>query len=86
MPAQYETRPVVGYLKRSKLAMNRSRNIVFVITGIAWDAVGKRLFVTGKWWPKLFEVALSQLKGGRANAAAIEQARKRCIPQDTNVF
>jgi len=27
-----------------------------VLNGIAYDAVGKRLFVTGKLWPKLFEV------------------------------
>lgn len=29
-----------------------------VLNGIAWDAAGKRLFVTGKWWPTLFEIAL----------------------------
>ncbi|WEK19048.1 MAG: glutaminyl-peptide cyclotransferase [Candidatus Pedobacter colombiensis] len=29
-----------------------------VLNGIAWDVVGKRLFVTGKKWPKLFEVKL----------------------------
>jgi len=27
-----------------------------VLNGIAYDAAGDRLFVTGKWWPKLFEV------------------------------
>ncbi len=27
-----------------------------VLNGIAWDAKGKRLFVTGKYWPKLFEI------------------------------
>lgn len=27
-----------------------------VLNGIAWDAEGKRLFVTGKNWPKLFEI------------------------------
>lgn len=27
-----------------------------VLNGIAYDAVGKRLFVTGKYWPKLFEI------------------------------
>ena len=27
-----------------------------VLNGIAWDAKGKRLFVTGKKWPKLFEI------------------------------
>lgn len=29
-----------------------------VLNGIAWDAVGKRLFVTGKKWPKLYEIKL----------------------------
>lgn len=29
-----------------------------VLNGIAWDARGKRLFVTGKWWPRLFEIKL----------------------------
>lgn len=30
-----------------------------VLNGIAWDNVGKRLFVTGKKWPHLFEVKIS---------------------------
>ncbi len=29
-----------------------------VLNGIAWDARHKRLFVTGKHWPKLFEIRL----------------------------
>jgi glutamine cyclotransferase len=29
---------------------------VDVLNGIAYDAQGDRLFVTGKWWPKLFEI------------------------------
>lgn len=29
-----------------------------VANGIAWDARGRRLFVTGKNWPKLFEIRL----------------------------
>lgn len=29
-----------------------------VLNGIAWDEQGKRLFVTGKKWPKLFEITL----------------------------
>ena len=31
---------------------------VDVLNGIAYDAAGDRLFVTGKWWPKLFEIQL----------------------------
>jgi glutamine cyclotransferase len=29
-----------------------------VLNGIAWDAAGERLFVTGKLWPTLFEIRL----------------------------
>jgi glutaminyl-peptide cyclotransferase len=31
-----------------------------VLNGIAYDAKGDRLFVTGKNWPKLFEIRLKK--------------------------
>ena len=31
-----------------------------VLNGIAYDAEHDRLFVTGKWWPKLFEIKLTR--------------------------
>ena len=31
-----------------------------VLNGIAWDAEGKRLFVTGKLWTQLFEIRVTQ--------------------------
>lgn len=30
-----------------------------VLNGIAWDSERQRLFVTGKYWPKLYEIALA---------------------------
>jgi glutaminyl-peptide cyclotransferase len=33
-----------------------------VLNGIAYDAIGDRLFVTGKRWPKLFEIRLKKKK------------------------
>ena len=36
----------------------RGRGIDNVLNGIAYDADGDRLFVTGKRWPKLFEIEL----------------------------
>lgn len=33
-----------------------------VLNGIAWDAKKKRLFVTGKYWPQLFEIALTDCR------------------------
>lgn len=34
----------------------------FVLNGIAWDSKGKRLFITGKKWDKLFQIKLGQLQ------------------------
>ena len=31
-----------------------------VLNGIAWDEASRRLFVTGKNWPKLFEIRLTE--------------------------
>ncbi|HEX7288224.1 MAG TPA: glutaminyl-peptide cyclotransferase, partial [Candidatus Angelobacter sp.] len=31
-----------------------------VLNGIAYDAVGRRLFVTGKLWPSVFEIKLEK--------------------------
>ncbi len=33
-----------------------------VLNGIAWDAENRRLFVTGKNWPKLFEIRLTAVE------------------------
>ena len=31
-----------------------------VPNGIAWDADAKKMYITGKWWPELYEVQFSQ--------------------------
>jgi glutaminyl-peptide cyclotransferase len=31
-----------------------------VLNGIAWDAQGERIFVTGKKWPKLYEIKITE--------------------------
>jgi glutamine cyclotransferase len=31
-----------------------------VLNGIAWDSENERLFVTGKYWPKLFEIRIRE--------------------------
>jgi glutamine cyclotransferase len=36
-----------------------------VLNGIAYDAKGGRLFVTGKYWPKLFEIRLVKRRAAR---------------------
>ncbi|TFH25419.1 MAG: glutaminyl-peptide cyclotransferase [Bacteroidia bacterium] len=31
-----------------------------VLNGVAWDSQGNRIFVTGKFWPKLFEIRIRE--------------------------
>jgi glutamine cyclotransferase len=51
---------VTGWVDLENLlpAKERPRSIEGVLNGIAWDSSGDRLFVTGKMWPKLFEIGL----------------------------
>lgn len=44
---------LTGLLQRADVSQR-----VDVLNGIAYDAAGGRLFVTGKWWPKLFQIEL----------------------------
>jgi glutaminyl-peptide cyclotransferase len=49
---------VVGYIDLRGLLSGSERANADVLNGIAHDATHDRLFITGKWWPKLFEVKL----------------------------
>jgi glutamine cyclotransferase len=40
------------------VAQSGRRDIRDVLNGIAWDEEGGRLFVTGKNWPRLYEVSV----------------------------
>jgi len=55
-----ETGEVVGVIDLTDLfpAAQRARPRDDVLNGIAWDAGRRRLFVTGKDWPRLFEIRL----------------------------
>lgn len=54
---------VTGEVDLSDLYPDESRKMKdfdgFVLNGIAWDSKGKRLFVTGKKWDKLFQIKLN---------------------------
>ena len=53
------TGQVVGWIDLTGLLGPEYRiERVDVLNGIAYDTEGGRLFVTGKWWPKLFEIEL----------------------------
>ncbi|MQL96722.1 hypothetical protein Taro_029397, partial [Colocasia esculenta] len=47
--------------KLRKELIDSGHNNIDVLNGIAWDETNKRLFVTGKLWPKLYEIKLQAL-------------------------
>jgi glutamine cyclotransferase len=50
---------VVGWIDLTNILPRGDRtNPEAVLNGIAYDAAGDRLFVTGKLWPKIFEIKL----------------------------
>src|SRR6202163_1090371 len=51
---------VTGWIDLRGLLTGRERASADVHNGIAYDSAGDRLFVTGKWWPKLFEIRLQR--------------------------
>jgi len=53
-----ETGQVVGWIDLRGLLTAEERSQSDVLNGIAYDAETGRLFVTGKLWPKLFEIRL----------------------------
>lgn len=54
------TGKIVGWIDLGKLypEAGKGPSGENVLNGIAWDADKKRLFVTGKLWPKLYEIKL----------------------------
>ncbi len=54
---------VLGWINLSGLLpASERRDPEAVLNGIAYDAAADRLFVTGKLWPKLFEIAISRAR------------------------
>lgn len=51
---------VLGWIDLTGLLPSGDRQGVDVLNGIAYDANSDRLFVTGKLWPKLFEIRLKE--------------------------
>ena len=51
-----QTGQVTGWIDLTGLLSAREAMGVDVLNGIAYDAAGDRLFVTGKLWPRVFEI------------------------------
>ena len=58
-----KTGKVTGWIDLRNLLSPRDRAAADVLNGIAYDSARDRLFVTGKLWPRLFEIKLVR-KGG----------------------
>ncbi|MCU0379187.1 MAG: glutaminyl-peptide cyclotransferase [Bacteroidales bacterium] len=54
------TGKVLGYVELGNILPREERSPeTDVLNGIAWDPVKKRIFVTGKLWPKLYEITVT---------------------------
>ena len=63
-PERGTWRKVVGWINCTGLLLPADRTSqTDVLNGIAYDAATDRLFVTGKKWPKLFEIKLVKKSG-----------------------
>lgn len=63
------TGKVVGWIDLRGLLSPIFSSGVDVLNGIAYDAAGKRLFVTGKLWPSVFEIKVVHKTAGTARKA-----------------
>jgi len=57
---------VTGRIDLQDLLSPAEREGADVLNGIAWDAEQERLFVTGKFWPRLFEIRIHPRADGTA--------------------
>lgn len=51
---------LLGWIDLSSLYPASQRPADAVVNGIAWDAESDRIFVTGKLWPAIFEIEISE--------------------------
>lgn len=54
------TGAVTGYIDFRGLLTPSERNFTDVLNGIAYDEASDRLFITGKLWPRVFEVRVTR--------------------------
>lgn len=74
---------VVGWILLPNLRkelIEAGNNDIDVLNGIAWDAEQERIFVTGKLWPKLFEIKVTPIKS-RIEEGMVE---KLCLRKPFN--
>jgi glutamine cyclotransferase len=58
------TGKVTGVLLLRNLLTPEERRQTDVLNGIAWDKANDKIYVTGKLWPKLFEIKVTDPTAG----------------------
>jgi hypothetical protein len=67
-----QTGEIVGWIDLTGLLSSVYRlEPEAVLNGIAYDPVGKRLFVTGKLWPSVFEIRISLKSHAQLHSASV---------------
>lgn len=70
------TGKVLSWIDLNKLLPQQERtDPEAVLNGIAWDPIHNRLFVTGKLWPKLFEIEIVPESAKSSSARPLETKR-----------
>ena len=70
---------VTGWIDLRRLLSASERAGADVLNGLAYDAPRDRLFVTGKLWPKLFEIRLISLDPVSAASAPFFVRLSECV-------
>lgn len=70
-----------GLADRTRKEQPSNSHRMDVLNGIAWDKDRNRLFVTGKYWPRLFEIKLVDATptGKEEHQQMVQSARRLCI-------
>ena len=68
-----KTGEVLGWIDLTGILSPQDARGVDVLNGIAYDAKRDRLFVTGKLWPKIFEIRIKRAKRAAVRHAGIDR-------------
>ncbi|KAL6781922.1 hypothetical protein ACKKBF_B09965 [Auxenochlorella protothecoides x Auxenochlorella symbiontica] len=83
--AWVDLRGITAHMAGSLSAEERKGPRLDVLNGVAWDAQGRRLFVTGKRWPRLYRIELVPVPPEH-RGSLLADLREACIVVDTSIF
>lgn len=70
-----------GLARRAAAAAGGQLDREAVLNGIAYDPAGRRVFLTGKLWPRVYQVEVEEVEEGR-RGKVLEEARRLCIQRN----